>query len=291
MDSIKNIKSIECSEVTQNELKFAVYHTSDFLPFMQRLSVPHRHRYFMVLLNEFNSGTQLIDFRDCRIEPLSVTCMYAGQIHQWLDYENLDGYIIVFETSFLDFHHHASKMSEYSFFSYRQSLPYIRVEEGKFLEWKTIIQWMLRAYTDKPVAFEKSILYLLHLLFTDLNRYFEPSGSGGQLGQSIQLVHHYEQLVDKFYHQKHFVKDYSSMLYVRPNYLNSVCNEVTGLSASELIRNRIILEAKRLLINDQKNIAEIAYHLGFEDNSYFGKFFKKHEGMTPDGFKRQYHKK
>ncbi|MBE9601494.1 helix-turn-helix domain-containing protein [Pedobacter sp. MC2016-24] len=56
------------------------------------------------------------------------------------------------------------------------------------------------------------------------------------------------------------------------------------------MRNRILLEAKGLLINDQKNIAEIAYHLGFADNSYFGKFFKKHEGLTPNGFKKLYYK-
>jgi AraC-like DNA-binding protein len=49
-----------------------------------------------------------------------------------------------------------------------------------------------------------------------------------------------------------------------------------------------LLEAKRLLIHEQKTVAEIAYELGFEDNSYFGRFFKKYENITPDGFKRKF---
>ena len=77
---------------------------------------------------------------------------------------------------------------------------------------------------------------------------------------------------------------------VRPNYLNAVCNEVAHSSAGDLIRNRILLEAKRLLIHEKKTASEIAYELGFADNSYFGRFFKKYENTTPDGFKKLFFK-
>jgi len=58
------------------------------------------------------------------------------------------------------------------------------------------------------------------------------------------------------------------------------------ISAGELIRNRVILEAKRLLINLNMTVAEIADSLNFKDNSYFARFFKKYTGSTPEEFRK-----
>ncbi|TDD77255.1 helix-turn-helix domain-containing protein [Flavobacterium caseinilyticum] len=285
---MSEIKNIKCSEVTQNELKFAVYHTSDFLPFMQKLNIPHRHNYYMILLNEKNTGSQLIDFKESPIEPLSVTCMHYGQIHQWLDYDKIEGYILVFESDFFALRYQNYQLSEFSFLTYRHKQPYLKIAVEKFDRLKSIAIWMLNEYNGNETDYEKSLRSLLNLLLIDLNRLFEPIPKNTEFSQSLQLVHHFEELIDKYYKQKHFVKDYASIMYIRPNYLNSVCNDVVNISAGELIRNRILLEAKRLLIHEQKTVAEIAYELGFEDNSYFGRFFKKYENITPDAFKRKF---
>jgi AraC family transcriptional regulator, transcriptional activator of pobA len=285
---MQEIKNIKCSDVTQNELRFAVYHTADFLPFMQKLSVPHKHNYYMILLNKNGIGKQLIDFKEAIIEPLSITCMHYGQVHQWLDYDALDGYILVFENDFFALRYQDYQLSEFSFLTYRQQQPYLKVSPQQFAHWQNLLQWMLAEFKDKPNNFDKSLRSLLNLLLIDINRIFEPAKKTEEQSQSFQLVHHYEELIDKHFKEKHFVKDYATLLYVRPNYLNAVCNDVTSFSAGDLIRNRILLEAKRMLIHENKTVAEIAFHLGFEDNSYFGRFFKKYENITPDGFKKQY---
>lgn len=285
MNKVINIK---CSEVTQNELRFAVYHTSEFLPFMQRLSVPHRHHYFMILLNEANHGSQLIDFKDSAIEPLSITCMHYGQIHQWLDYDKIDGYIVFFENDFFTLRYQDYQLSDFSYLSYRYQQAYLKVDTTQFAHLKTVINWMQKEYSQKHLGFERTLRSLLNILLIDLGRLFEPLGKSTEYSQSMQLIHHFEALIDKYYKYKHFVKDYAELLYVRPNYLNGVCNDILGVSAGDLIRTRILLEAKRLLIHEQKTVAEIAYQLGFEDNSYFGRFFKKYENQTPEAFKRQY---
>jgi AraC family transcriptional activator of pobA len=59
-----------------------------------------------------------------------------------------------------------------------------------------------------------------------------------------------------------------------------------GIPAGEVIRNRIALEAKRLLINNDLTVQEIAGQLNFADNSYFTKFFKKQVGITPEEFRK-----
>ena len=81
--------------------------------------------------------------------------------------------------------------------------------------------------------------------------------------------------------------EYAELLYITPNHLNALCKDHLGIPAGELIRNRIILEAKRLLINQDLSISEISYVLNFNDNSYFTKFFKKQVGVTPEEFRRK----
>jgi AraC-like DNA-binding protein len=68
------------------------------------------------------------------------------------------------------------------------------------------------------------------------------------------------------YKENKLTKDYAFMLYVTPNHLNSLSKDVTGKSAGELIRDRVLLEAKRLLVNAKLTIAGIAIELGFSDS-------------------------
>ena len=98
-------------------------------------------------------------------------------------------------------------------------------------------------------------------------------------GQSMYQIQHYIDVK--------LPKDYAELLYITPNHLNAVCKDVLGLSAGEVIRNRTLLEAKRLLTNPRLNISEIAFNLNFSDNSYFTKFFKKIEGITPEEFRKR----
>ncbi|MBK6931019.1 MAG: AraC family transcriptional regulator [Saprospirales bacterium] len=85
-------------------------------------------------------------------------------------------------------------------------------------------------------------------------------------------------------------RDYAEMLFITPNHLNALVNSVVGKPAGELIRDRVVLEAKRLLVNSDFNISQIADALHFEDNAYFTRFFKKYTGMSPEIFRQEYAK-
>jgi len=101
------------------------------------------------------------------------------------------------------------------------------------------------------------------------------------------LLKNFQKLIEQHYKEKKLTKDYAAILYVTPNHLNALCKDVTGRAAGELIRDRILLEAKRLLINAKMTISEIALELDFADNSYFSKFFKKYTSLTPEVFRKQ----
>src|SRR6185312_9665766 len=105
------------------------------------------------------------------------------------------------------------------------------------------------------------------------------------------LLKNFRRLIEQNFMQLRLPKDYAELLYITPNHLNAMTNDMLGISAGELIRNRVLLEAKRLLINLNLSVAEIAYQLNFNDNSYFTKFFKNNTGLTPEEFRKSTLKK
>lgn len=283
MDKIKNIK---CAEVTQNEIKFAVYHTSEFLPYMDKFNTPHKHDYFMILINEKGTGSQLIDFQECKIEPKTATCMHFGQIHQWIDYTQIEGYLLFFEKDFFITHYQNYQLNEFSYLSYQHQHAYCTLDEEAFQKVKKTVECILDEYTKKQAYYEKSLRSLLDILLIDLNRVFESNDFKIISKSSVILVRQFEKMIDQSFKNRHLVKEYAINLNVSPNYLNAICKEITGFSAGELIQQRIILEAKRILLHESKTVSEIAFELGFEDNSYFGRFFKRSEAVTPNIFRK-----
>jgi AraC family transcriptional activator of pobA len=104
--------------------------------------------------------------------------------------------------------------------------------------------------------------------------------------QKQQLLADWKKLIEQHYKTLRRPSEYAELLFVTPNHLNALCQDLLGRPAGEVIRDRVLLEAKRLLTNAAMTATEIAYELNFQDNSYFTRFFKKYEGITPDEFRR-----
>jgi AraC-like DNA-binding protein len=102
------------------------------------------------------------------------------------------------------------------------------------------------------------------------------------------LLKSFQQLINQYYRTMRLPKEYAELLYITPNHLNALCRELLGKTAGDVIRERVLLEAKRLLTNAGMNILEIAYELNFKDNSYFTRFFKNYEGITPEEFRKKF---
>ncbi len=81
---------------------------------------------------------------------------------------------------------------------------------------------------------------------------------------------------------------YAEMLNLTPYQLNTITKTALGKTSSELINEQIILESKRYLLSTSNQVKEIAYHLGYEDASYFIRFFKKHTGLSPEAFRHNF---
>jgi AraC-like DNA-binding protein len=101
----------------------------------------------------------------------------------------------------------------------------------------------------------------------------------------LDLVREYNFLVEKHFREHHQVSAYAEMLHKSPKTLSNLFSDTDSPSPLQVIHNRIMLEARRLLRYTDKTVQEIAYDLGFEDLQTFSRFFKRNEGISPSGYK------
>ena len=150
---------------------------------------------------------------------------------------------------------------------------------------------------------------------TELSRLFAESGSHpykahihsfyqiiwfkkgtGERGNGLPLCIHnaanrtfvrFRQMLEHHYRSMHTVKEYANHLNVSTKTLTNCVYESSRSTPLALINERIVLEAKRQLLHSSLKVKEIAFQLGFEDPSYFVKFFKRHTGCLPADFREQ----
>jgi len=101
----------------------------------------------------------------------------------------------------------------------------------------------------------------------------------------IDLIRKYNLLVEAHFHEKHQVKEYANLLFKSPKTLSNLFKKYNEKSPLTIINERILLEAKRLLLYSDQTNEEIASNLGYKDAGHFSKFFKNNEGVSPTAFK------
>jgi AraC-like DNA-binding protein len=146
---------------------------------------------------------------------------------------------------------------------------------------------MLKEFAaDKPKK-EMIIRNLLNAFIITVARMRDSLASVMMLDMNTnKLVEQFKSFVDLQFKEKTQVAQYAEMLAVTPGHLNDVIKSTTGRTAKQIIDEKRIMEAKRLLFWADHNLKEIAGQLSFEDDSYFNRYFKKHTGFTPSTFQR-----
>ncbi len=253
------------------------------------LYFPHRHSFYHVVLFTQGGGTHTIDFEQFPVEAGQIYFMIPGQVHTWSFEGEVDGYIINCSESlihaFLPDREIAAKMP---FFRGIAKESVLMIQEPTLVRVQQIMQRVIDELGNNDQFSKQLISACLMELFVTVARVSEAVAGKGLMQQNYLILYNFRRLVGEYYTTRHLPKEYAELLYITPNHLNAVCNDLLGKPAGEVIRDRVLLEAKRLLINAGAGIAEIAFQLGFADNSYFTKFFKKYTGATPEEFRRTY---
>ena len=286
MQSSIPLYSIENLKLYQNE-GILVSRFGHYLHEHQHLLTAHKHSFYHLVFFTEGEGEQYIDFKKFSIKPGLIYFMIPGQVHNWNFKTPPEGYIINFSsTYFSSFLLETDYLSRFNFFSGHHESQVLDLALATQLQLTTIFEAILKEGLHTSGTSDDLVKTLLIQLFIAVARFqttLEPAMSSSY---NHILVKNFQDLIEANYKQLKLPKQYASLLYITPNHLNAVCNDFLQISAGNLIRNRILLEAKRLLINLDLRIGEIADELNFTDQSYFIKFFKKHEGVTPEKFRK-----
>jgi len=274
----------QCTVSYKEDKHFLADRLDVYLERNSNLVFPHRHNFYHMVLFLSGAGKHEIDFKQYSISRGQVYVMGPGQVHSWMFEGDMKGYIVNFD---IDYFKSLLLQSDYV-----ESLAmFSSLNEGVFtldeLQLREIMGLMsqLIELNEKPIVSDLNRSLLLYILLK-LDQAYAPNFPSKTVDYHLVLIKNFIALVDQHYKDLHLPKEYAELLFVTPNHLNSVCKEYLGQQAGEVIRNRIILEAKRLLILPDWTVSQVAYELSFNDNSYFTKFFKKIEGITPEEFRR-----
>jgi AraC-like DNA-binding protein len=258
----------------------------------KNLKFPHKHSFYHLVYFSSGSGNHSIDFINFPVEAGQIYFMVPGQVHSWDFTETPKGYIVNFSEQYISaLVANPRYLDQFTFLSGIANEQVINIPSEGRQRVEQIAETIIREDNSNEKLKDDFARTALLQLLIQVSRYAIKEDGRQESNYNSIVLRNFQKLIEQNYKEKKLTKDYAAMLYVTPNHLNALTKDITGRSAGEVIRDRILLEAKRLLINAKMTVSEIAAELDFIDNSYFTKFFKKYEGVTPEAFRKQVIKK
>ncbi|MGO1868083.1 MAG: helix-turn-helix domain-containing protein [Sphingobacteriaceae bacterium] len=246
------------------------------------IDVPHTHDFFTINLFDQASGIHTIDSVDYPVGNHQVHVLFPGQMHKWDIKTGTIGYQLMVERTFFE---QFAPYFRFSFTNY-QNHPIIQLSEDAF----RLLQYEFVAIKNELTT-DDSLMHLISaraaVVAAIVSREAEHAFTEFKVYQSNERLAEFNRLIDVFFKQEKLVSFYADKLHISANYLNILCQKHLRISATQLIQQRVIIEAKRMLQSASLSIKEIAFDLGFVDHAYFSNFFKKQTGMSPSVFREK----
>lgn len=250
---------------------------------------PHRHNYYTIIWSITATGKHIIDFNEYNIESYSIFFVSPDQVHQIITDPKPTGYVILFTPEFLEKNSIRNDfIANLKLFKKSDETPPLQPSGHMIKTLKPFAEQMLDAFHNKGDMYMESIGAYLKLFLIECNGHCSlfPGSNTQIIEVGKTIVKNFKTIVEQNYNRSHQVKFYADSLNVTPNYLNEVIKSSINVSAKDFIQNRLILEAKRMIIFTEKSGKEIGFDLGFDDPSHFSKFFKSNTGQSLQDFKQ-----
>lgn len=250
--------------------------------------LPHRHNFYQIFYFVKGGGSMEVDYESIAIQDNSIYFISPGQIHQLNHSGKAEGYVIYFSREFYSLSPIDNEnLLDLPYLNNNVSLPFINLEVDKELEIHQLCKWMYNEFNKKDKNSKPILWSYLYLILLRSKQYYVPvKGEKRSFYKASGVLLKFKRLIEENFKVKQSVQDYIDYLNISAELLNDECKTVLGKNASELISDRVVLEAKRLLIYSELSNKEIAFFLSFNDPSYFSRFFKKKTGSTPKDFRK-----
>lgn len=244
-----------------------------------------RHNQYTVVLLQSGTLPMTIDFATHNLSAKSLVCLSPYQPYQLKTLSNAQGWILYFHSDFFCTYKHQHEIAlEGALFHNNYELPYFGIQDDTLLD---ITLRQMQAELNRPGLAQHELLvaylkiYLIHALRlkTECDKSIVPANC---LPTAIVSL---KESLERNYRHLHRPADYARLVHLAPRTVGKLVKKHFNKSLSDLIAQRIIIEAKRELYLTAKSVKEIAHWLGYADEYYFSRFFKRHAGISPQRYR------
>lgn len=289
MDNLKGKYKTVCEAPSGNG--FRVEHMPEFLlsSDIDDCSA-HVHSFYEILWFQEGTGMHIVDFQEYEVKPHTIFFLSPGQIHYFDRKTGYKGVAIKMCTDFMrDEEVQNNLFLKYNVFHSFDKAPCYTINP----EMASVLQELVNdmeteANCEGEFGHIDVLKSLLRIFLVKIERYGMQKSELqlDHLRPSLQLFIQFRSLVEKEFRRLHTVQEYAEALNVAVRTLNKCVNECSGKSPLTFINDRVMLEAKRLVRYTNMVMKNIAFELGFEDQSYFVKQFKRQTGYLPSEFRK-----
>ncbi|MBI1939671.1 MAG: helix-turn-helix domain-containing protein [Ignavibacteriales bacterium] len=244
----------------------------------------HGHDYFFILALKEGTGDHEIDFTQYEVCGNSIFFLRPGQVHRLMLKVGTTGYLIRFR---IDFYYPRDKVSN-QLLRKAAKVNLYQPDADRFQKLLSNLTYIFNEYTDKQDGYLEVIKANLGIFFIELVRQQSRSFSNNVNPYMQERLEEFLQLLETHISDQKQVTQYAAMLNLSTYQLNAITKATLGKTCSERINEQIILESKRYLLATSNQVNQIAYHMGYEDVSYFIRFFKKQTGYSPEAFRNNF---
>ena len=267
----------QCNQ--QGREQFYLASTSDVGPMLKaEFLVPHRKNFYFLVLVRRGSGRHWVDLRRYTKQADTIYFTAPHQVRLVEDAHPMEGIALGFTAEFLGLDHRAS-FAPLPLLHPAATGHELRLHAADLAFLEPVLAHMQQEYHDQGLWHLDMLRADLRAVLIHLSRLYQQQH--GPAAAEPALLEKFIALVETHHAALHQVAGYAELLHLSPGYLNERVRHLSGQPALAHIHARLVLEAKRYLFYTSLSAAEISYALGFDDPSYFGRFFRRDTGLSP----------
>lgn len=257
--------------------------TEDAIALEDKRIEAHVHDFEEMIIGTKGKISHFIDFEDQTVYAPFISFVTQGKPHLLRPQTHngeCDLWVIRFRSEF---------MSEVIFkmYGYFHNRANVTLPSNECFGRLTTLCEMMHDEIQRPSPGLVVIKQLYMTLLTIINHENPTNIEADAANSASETYTHFLHILEENYRRNVKISFYADKLFMSERNLNIVCQEVMQQSAGEIIETRKLTEAKNLLINSNKNIAEIGFEIGYNEKAYFSKVFKRKTGQTPTAFRRE----
>lgn len=250
---------------------------------------PHRHgRLFQLLCLYDGEMTVQLDENQHHITGSWAVTVPPGCVHGFCFPADTKGVVLTISDSLFTPHEQQELQSNFDDLLKMPRCIQFESDSSSMVHIRQHFHSIKRELEQMDSGYSLMLRWIVKMSLMTLKRQLEYSSPSDQVAmnsgkRSFQL---FRERLEQHYRDHWSVKQYADNLYISTTTLNRLCKKHLGDTAKGVIQNRLLLEIKRRLIYTTASHEEISDTLGFKDPSYFSRFFKKHEAISPIEYRK-----